>query len=143
MVSVKSFRWLAFGLPSMLVGCALIAFPGSGDPQDTPGNTRTIALEPNHAVLYLVADGEAKGLYPSTIRFSVNAHGEGEASLQAEGLHWESSAPGVAAVDAEGNVRAIATGSAVVTVRTPGEAVSVATASVLVKDGGRVDVLIE
>ena len=142
MVSVKSFRWLAFGLPSMLVGCALIGFPGSGDLQNPPRNSRTLSLEPSHAVLSLAAD-EEEGLYPSTMRFSVKAHGGGEASLQAEGLHWESSYPGVAVVDAEGKVRAIATGSAVVTLRTRDDALSVATASVLVTDGGRVDVHIE
>ena len=143
MLPVKSLRWLALGLPVMLVGCALIGFPGSGDPLDTPGNLRTIALEPSHAVLYLAADGDAVGLYPSAIRFGVKAKGEGDAVPQAEALDWESSAPGVAAVDAEGNVRAIATGSAVVTVRTRDEAAIEATASVLVKDGGRVDVVIE
>jgi len=94
-------------------------------------------------VLYLEAEDEAAGLYPSAIRFSVKAKGEGDGSPQAEALHWESSAPGVASVDAEGNVRAIATGSTVVTLRMRDDSAIEATASVLVKDGGRVDVVIE
>ena len=152
--SVKSFRWLAVGLSIMLAGCRIGSFHAIGDsdpigndptpsPSSEPADARVFALEPSHAVLYLAADGDAKGLYPSTIRFSVRELRGGDASQRQEGLRWESSAPEIAEIDADGLVRAVATGSVLVTLRESAGAAFEATASVTVKDGGLVDVVIE
>ena len=146
--SVKSFQWLALGLSIMLSGCWFSHLQPIGDPHDPPakgepGDARALALEPGHAELYLAADGDEPGLYPSTIRFSVRDIRGGEASTRTDALTWESSAPEIAEVDDLGHVRAIATGSVLLTVRANDEVALEATASVTVKDGGRVDVLIE
>lgn len=135
----RFLRLLACSLFFSLSGChvGLLDPIGEGEP------SRALLLEPTEAVLHVPPAGGEPGLFPSTLRFGVLEQRDETRVARTEGLLWESSDPAIAVLEADGTVRALATGSVSVSVRVSDIPALVATASVYVKDGGQAHVVLE
>ncbi|MNR89103.1 Bacterial Ig-like domain (group 2) [compost metagenome] len=105
--------------------------------------SRSLSLHPTQVLLYLPPNDGSPGLFPSSSRFFVTETQDGAGHARNEGLHWESSDPAIARTEADGTVHAVATGSVLLSVRMSDQPALMATASVIVKDGGRADVVLE
>ncbi len=102
-----------------------------------------MALTPAQVTIYVPSETGDSDHFPALARFEVTEVREALLQPWTGDLTWESSNPAIATVDADGTVRAVSAGTVVVTV-SPVENVSiVATASVSVKEGGRLNVLLE
>lgn len=136
-------RWWLLLAVVFLGACRFGGVDPAGDLDPAPDRDRVLAIAPAHALLYLAPDGEGPGLYPSSQRFAVSETKDGQSVPVSETLRWESSDPAIALAEVDGTVRAIATGSVEIRVRTLTTPAFEATASVIVKDGGRADVILE
>jgi len=138
-VVFRSLRLLACSLLFLPSGCRVA-------PSDSIGGldvSRTLSLQPTQVVLHLPPNDGSPGLFPSSSRFVVTETRDGVGHARTEGLHWESSDPAIAIGEADGTVLAVATGSVLLSVRMSDQPSLMATASVIVKDGGRADVVLE
>ncbi len=77
------------------------------------------------------------------MRVSVAEVLEGQIQERQQGVLWVSADPAVAIVSVDGTVSAVAPGQTTLTAQAPENPLLVATASVLVKDGGQAHVVLD
>jgi hypothetical protein len=102
-----------------------------------------MTLDPAEIILHYVAESKATDLHPTALRVSVTEGRAGQFQERKESVHWISADPAVATVTAEGTVTAVAPGQTLLTAQAPENPSLIATASVIVKDGGQARVVLE
>lgn len=103
-----------------------------------------INVSPEHLTLFLPNEAGDEEVFPSSAKPSVtvlDARGQAMTGRAAE-LRWDSSAPGVAPIDAQGRISAIAAGNATIRWVSVVEPKRLATMSVTVLDAGGASVTV-
>jgi hypothetical protein len=123
----------------ILPACHLLPFDAVGTPQ----GPLSLVLKPSQVILHYHADSTETDLYPTALRVSATEVRDGQTREHQERVLWVSADPAVATVAIDGTVTAVAPGQTTLTAQAPENPTLIATASVLVKDGGQAHVVLD
>lgn len=134
-IGVRQF-WLTLAIVA-LAGCSEWGVQHVEQPS-------RIQVSPDHVTLFMPNEAGDEEAFPSSALPTVTVlDAQGQAMTgEVAALRWDSSAPGVATIDAQGRISAIATGSATIRWVSVVESKRLATMSVTVLDAGGASVTV-